>query len=1063
MPGRQARIGRPGNAQNLRTGVLAAAVLLALVLLPGVARAQACATNPVACENALPANSARDAWKVAGAGDPSIQGFATAMSVDRGETISFKVKTDAPAYEIDVYRLGWYGGSGARRVAAGLQPTATLPQMQPSCDVQAGTGLIDCGNWAVSRTWTVPADAVSGVYVAHLVRPDTGVASNITFVVRDDARHADVLLSTSDATWQAYNDYGGNNLYACTVSCPPATAHAYRGASKVSYNRPFRTPEWNNGLPWMQNAELSMIHFLEANGYDVAYTSSVDVHSRGPLLRDHRVFVSSGQDEYWSGAQRANVEAARDAGVNLAFFSANEIYWKTRWEPSVAGTPSANRTLVAYKDTHYDAPVDPVEWTGTWQDPRFSPPGDGGRPQNALTGQVFSVNLGPGGAVFRGEIRVPAQYGSLRLWRNTAAATLPAGETLTLGNGTLDFEWDEDFDNGFRPAGSIRLSSTRYENVDIFTDYGSTEAFAPATHNLTMYRAPSGALVFGAGTMQWSWGLDPDNPGGYTPDRNMRQATVNLFADMGTQPATPLSGLAPASASSDSAKPSSTLSSPPATVADGRTVTLSGTATDAGGGVVAGVEVSTDDGATWHRADGTTSWTYRWTPHGNPAVIRTRATDDSANTEAPRPGTAVVVACPCSLWGTSTTPDVTDAGDTASVELGVRFRSDAAGSVTAIRFYKLAGNGGTHTGSLWTADGATRLATVTFTDESASGWQTATFANPVAIQPGKTYVASYFAPNGHYAATSSWFYPPPAPGPRGGATVDSPPLHAARTSGVAGATTNGVFSYGTVSRFPASSYNATNYWVDVVFGPPPPGIVTGVSAAADGANAATVSWSAPSGGPAPTSYEVTPRIAGAAQAATTVAGSPPAASVRIGGLAAGMTYTFSVRAFNGGAAGLESAPSNPVALLAAPLPDPSGGGGIGGSAASATSGAGAAPDRGSGGPGRIVAVRPANPVLATLKSARVRRLAGGRRVLRIVASLGETVTIAARLARGSRTLVTSSRTRVRRGLRTLDIAVPRRVAFGSAQLRLRFTDGTGAAKTVRRTLTVPHRGRQRDG
>jgi hypothetical protein len=96
------------------------------------------------------------------------------------------------------------------------------------------------------------------------------------------------------------------------------------------------------------------------------------------------MFVSSGHDEYWSGPQRANVEAARDAGVSLAFFSGNEIYWKTRTEPSIESTPTPNRTLVSYKETHYDGVVDPQDpptWTGTWQDPRFSPPADGGRPR----------------------------------------------------------------------------------------------------------------------------------------------------------------------------------------------------------------------------------------------------------------------------------------------------------------------------------------------------------------------------------------------------------------------------------------------------------------------------------------------------------------------------------------------------------------------------------------------------------------------------------------------------------------------------------------------------------
>ena len=137
-------------------------------------------------------------------------------------------------------------------------------------------------------------------------------------------------------------------------------------------------------------------------------------------------------------------------------------------------------------------------------------------------------------------MQVPSQYAALRFWRNTAAASLQAGQTLTLapGTGTLGYEWDEDVDNGFRPAGLIDMSSTT-DPAQVFTDYGNTTANnVVKTHHLTLYRAPSGALVFGAGTVQWAWGLDSFNPPRKPVDVNMQQATVNLFADMHAQPST---------------------------------------------------------------------------------------------------------------------------------------------------------------------------------------------------------------------------------------------------------------------------------------------------------------------------------------------------------------------------------------------------------------------------------------------------------------------------------------------------------------------------------------------
>src|SRR3954465_12706952 len=288
-----------------------------------------------------------------------------------------------------------------------------------------------------------------------------------------------------------------------------------------------------------------MIRFPEANGYDVRYLSSADVNSRGSLLLNHKLFMSSGHDEYWSAGQRSNVEGRRDGGVNLAFFSGNEMFWKTRYEPSIDGSNTDDRTLVAYKDTHFDSPQDPVAWTGTWRDPRYTTAAQN-TPENAVTGQSFVVNSGTS------RITVPYAYRNLRIWRNTAATSLSAGQSLPLAPDTLGYEWDVDADNGYRPAGEFDMSSTTVSGLELFTDYGSTTKLGgTATHSLTMYKAKSGALVFGAGTVQWAWGLDSDNPIGNAEDRNMQQMTVNLFADMGAQPATLMSGLVASGPSTD--------------------------------------------------------------------------------------------------------------------------------------------------------------------------------------------------------------------------------------------------------------------------------------------------------------------------------------------------------------------------------------------------------------------------------------------------------------------------------------------------------------------------------
>src|SRR5262245_26955029 len=118
--------------------------------------------NPIVCENSKPGNPPSE-WRISGTGDSSIQGFATDISVNRGQTIQFKVNTNASAYFLDIYRMGYYAGLGARKVATVL-PSVPLPQVQPSCLSDPSTGLIDCGSWAVGASWAVPSTATSGIY-----------------------------------------------------------------------------------------------------------------------------------------------------------------------------------------------------------------------------------------------------------------------------------------------------------------------------------------------------------------------------------------------------------------------------------------------------------------------------------------------------------------------------------------------------------------------------------------------------------------------------------------------------------------------------------------------------------------------------------------------------------------------------------------------------------------------------------------------------------------------------------------------------------------------------------
>jgi Domain of unknown function (DUF4082)/Cadherin-like domain/Bacterial Ig domain len=757
------------------------------------------ASNPIVIENQK-TGTAQAIWDLSGPAATNIEGFATSISVNSGSPIGFKINTDSTNYRIDIYRLGYYGGLGACFVTTIQQNTASV---QPPVGGDPTIGLYDAADWNVTATWTVPPTAVSGVYIAKLTRQDaTAGESHIVFVVRNDGTNRDIVFKTSDTTWHAYNGWGGANLYGGNATASP-DGRAY----KVSYNRPFGTRDGIGTFAGPQDfvfsGEYAAIRWLERNGFDVTYIASIDAEPGNVPLTNYKVFISVGHDEYWSGDLRTSVEAARDAGVHLIFMSGNEVYWKTRWEADSNGTP--NRILVCYKETHANAKIDPTPtWTGTWRDPTFSPPSDGGRPENALTGTIYQVDS------YRGDtITVPSNLAQFRFWRNTA---VQAGTTNALAPGMLGYEWDEAPDNGFRPGGLIFLSSTTIQVESYLLDYGNTTGNGTATHHLALYRAPSGAIVFGTGTVFLSFGLDTDHdyanddPDGtlLTPvDPNVQQAMVNLFADMGVQPQTLQSGLVAASASTDHTPPISIISTPAAgaSLVQQQPVSISGTASDSGG-LVAVVEVSTDGGTTWHPATGTTSWTYTWWPLlPGTFTIRSRAVDDSLNMETPAAGVTVTVtpAATLSLFTPADTPFAILANDPLALELGVHVQINTAGTVSGIRFYKDVQNTGPHIGNFWSASG-TLLATATFTGETASGWQQVNFSTPVSVTAGTTYVASYHTASGFYSSDQNYFY-----NTRTVSALVAP-----------GSGANGVFTYGSASAFPANTNLNANYWVDLV-------------------------------------------------------------------------------------------------------------------------------------------------------------------------------------------------------------------------------------------------------
>ena len=665
--------------------------------------------NRIIAENCKAGNGVEE-WDINGAGHPSIQGFADKQSYATGEKVVMRIKTPSTKYRIDIYRVGYYNGMGARKIESSISHVVNLPQEQPPCHTENDTMLVDCINWNPSASWHIPSDAVSGVFFARLTREDhenipkywrgdassiaanpkfsnpswdyshpppcgfsfncsalahsygakkraegpkgllhnalnEPIASHIYFVVRNDDGNADILFQTSDTTWHAYNTYGAPNTYGMAALKHhefeyPDPSWINRRSHKRSYNVPMLTRD-TRSVNMLWGCEYPTIRFLERNGYSVTYWSGIDTATR-EITNAFKIFLSVGHDEYWSSSQRVNVENARDkVGVHLVFFSGNEAYWRIRFENN-------ERTMVIYKDTQASSKLDPHpdEWTGTWRDANPNNP-VGAKPENELTGTLYTVN-----AWRNDPLEVPYVYSKLRFWRHTEVATLRPGQRAILMKGLLGHEWNEDIDNGFRPSGLIHMSSTTVHNVQYIFDAGATYDTGSATHHLVLYKK-NNSIVWGTGTVQWMWGLDDthDTSSGIpnmaeneyntrigvdstAPEKSVQQATVNMFKDMGVSPGNLVDRLVvDESEKIDITEPTCTITEYKKTSDH---VTISGTAVDIDG-VVASVEISSDNSLTWKRPQTPfgaphVSWKYTTTSLTLSNSILCRCTDDSGNT-----------------------------------------------------------------------------------------------------------------------------------------------------------------------------------------------------------------------------------------------------------------------------------------------------------------------------------------------------------------------------------------------------------------------------------------------
>ncbi len=437
-----------------------------------------------------------------------IEGFATKQSVRAGESIDFKVSTDPVGkFSIDVFRMGYYAGRGARRMVT-LGPFNGKTQPTPG---PGAKDIHEC-RWETTTTLTIPDDWPSGVYLGRLslLPPDDTTApwqSYVIFVVRDD-RPADILVQCSDNTWQAYNRWPSHySVYTHPKGGqgPWATVSFDRPYGRESQFREVVSDPLTVGSGEFLPFEFPLAYFLEQHGYDVAYCSNSDMITPERALKC-KAWISVGHDEYWDRRQYDSVVKLRDAGVNLLFLSGNSVCWVAPLEASTDGRPG--RTM--FRGAPYGGKYKYAE-------------------QREKEHGPFPVERGPDEGYLMGARNVEPVNGGGDWVCTKPDHWIFAGTGMTRGEhipGLIGWEYHGD------PPRDIPGLEVVGEGTAL------VGGVTPQKWSATIYPGPKGNFVFNASTIFWSQGLS--SPPGHTlpwthwtrphgPDERVQKITHNLL------------------------------------------------------------------------------------------------------------------------------------------------------------------------------------------------------------------------------------------------------------------------------------------------------------------------------------------------------------------------------------------------------------------------------------------------------------------------------------------------------------------------------------------------------
>jgi hypothetical protein len=483
-------------------GAAGAAAVAVRLLQPATPSAPARrASGPATTARAIPHRRARPEnslpgdpdWEIRHLGAPdAIQGYAGSASVLTGEPFSLFVSTTSPAFRVTAFRLGWYGGAGARKV----WQSGPLPGRR-----QNAPALVSATN-TVQTDWDpateVPTDDwPAGAYLLRL-DADSGGQRYVPLTVRSAGTAGRMVLKSAVATWQAYNTWGGYDLYA-----GPGDSYGSRSLA-VSLDRPFD----RSGADMFLTYERNVVRLAEHMGLPLAYVTGMDIAAEPHLLDGASALISPGHDEYWTPAERAHVTSARDAGVNLAFLGANAMFRRTRLEATRLGD---DRLVICYKTSYAEDPmygVDDALVTSDWREP---PDPD---PESSLIGTIYEGYP----AVARYVVVSPRSW----VFAGTGVAAGTSFKNL------VGVEYDR-VNPAYPVPRPIQVLSHSPLICHGASSYGDS----------AYYTHPGGAGVFNAGTMRWVEAIYGDQPHGIrgTTPAFVRQVTMNVLRAFSAGPA----------------------------------------------------------------------------------------------------------------------------------------------------------------------------------------------------------------------------------------------------------------------------------------------------------------------------------------------------------------------------------------------------------------------------------------------------------------------------------------------------------------------------------------------